>query len=231
MEGKDKLSIFIVIHNQESLDRFIELNGNPIIFTNVSYIHVGDAFLSDCYGLNIITAREYPYNIEKYKTLLTYTAWYLLSENNLVKTPYVGIFEYDVQLDLDIFKLHSNMNECTLIGFEPRPTDEDLYLKAIPDFVELLDVEELDKAMSATVWSATTNVIISVGFLNLFVNWFYTFIPEILEFKNHPHFHERAINVCAANLGDAETSERTIKYKFFPRTLSHKQLNSHKINL
>jgi hypothetical protein len=220
------LKIFVVCHSLEAYNYFLNLNG----FTGskdegITYLFVGTGYHSDLFKNKIrYICEDLPDNIEQHKTLLAYTAWYAIIKNNLADfTEFVGIFEYDCLLKDNLYKLEDKCELNTLIGFAPRTTQEYLYLDCIPDFVSLLSSEEIQKAKEKSVWNASTNCIISVSFLDMFVRWFGTFIPEIIKYKNHPHFHERAVNICAANMG--------LDYKFFPQYVIHFEERSHKIEL
>jgi hypothetical protein len=163
------------------------------------------------------------FNIEHYKTLLTFTAWYAIAKNaHMFKSDYVGLFEYDCEFKKDISELKSKLNDNTIIGFIERTTSEELYLPRIVNFVNLLPTKCIEKALQVPTWSATTNVIVPRKFLIDFVEWYEEFIPKLLQFKNHPHVHERAINIFAAN--------NSYNVHCYPEYLRHIQLNSHNID-
>ena len=70
-------------------------------------------------------------------------------------------------------------------------------------------------------WNTTTNFIMHKDFLIKFVDWYMEFIPEILQYEKHSHYHERAINIFAAKEG--------YKNEYIP-LIKHYQLCSHGIN-
>jgi len=223
---KNNLKLFIVCHSKESFNEFLVMNGLlGEKKENIIYLFVGDNDFSEIKTTaENYVCRNLPDNIEQYKSLLTFTAWYAIIKNNLFDfNDFVGIFEWDCVLKYDPQMLYDKCEINSIIGFAPRPTNEQLYLSSIPEFVALLSDEEKIKAMDKSVWNASTNCIISVSFLDLFVRWYMTFIPEILNHANHPHFHERALNVCAANM--------ELDYKFFPLFVKHLEKRSHKIEL
>jgi hypothetical protein len=224
---------FIVCHNLDSFKYFI--NNNKKIADKFIYITVGEdkEEISEIVSYNLNKRLYYKIaipclfleNIEIYKTLLSFTAWYYLSENELVESEYIGIFEYDT-----IFKenpgdnkfIFNQISPNSLIGFNRHELPNPLFLDLVPEFAKLLTNEEKKKALAMSYFSASSNLIMSLKFLHDFVNWYMQFIPKILDIPNHPHFHERAINVFAANNN----------YKIIISNIAeHQNLNSHKINL
>jgi hypothetical protein len=222
------LSIYIVCHDKASYELFRE-NNRDIDISKFKFILVGDydwvgeSFTEDS---NNIVASFLPDNIEKHKTLLTFTAWYSLIKNDLIKTKYVGVFEYDCVFKKDIFELEKDLDRNKLIGFYPVSTTC-LYLDLIPEFCKLLPKEYIEIAKKEKLWIASANMILPVWFMATFVYWYSKFIPQILQYPKHPHFHERAVNILAAEEGMISVSE--IYYE--QRYLIHQELRSHKIDL
>jgi hypothetical protein len=217
------LSIYIIYHDKTSFDLFQE-NNKHIDTSNFKFILVGDwdgigAIANDEH----IVACRYPNNIEKNKSLLTFTAWWLLAKNELVKTSHIGIFEYDVIFKQDIFELEEYLDKDTFIGFVPREVKDDaMYLDFIPKFCQLLEVEDVQKAKSKPLWSASTNCIIPEWFLFAFSSWYIGLVPKILDMPGHAHYHERALNILAANFD--------MEYVFKAEYVEHKGLMSHGID-
>ena len=96
-----------------------------------------------------------------------------------------------------------------------------MYLEWIPSFCNLLDPAHIKWAKAQDFWSATTNLIMPKWFLNMFVCWYAQYIPKILEMPGHAHYHERAVNVFAAN--------QYMDFEFHPEYIEHKELGSHGI--
>lgn len=213
-----KLEIYIVYHDQESFELF-QKNNEHIDTSRFKFILVGDYNQVGGYNHdNHIISSFLPDNIERFESLLTYTAWYSLCKNDLIKTDYVGIFEYDCIFKNDIFNIEKFLKEDSFIGFDPKMTSSRLYLDLIPEFCSLISENELSIAKQKGIWNATTNVVLPTNFLKNFVDWYKQFIPEILQYLKHSHFHERAVNIYAAN--------SNVNYSFFSYT-EHKRLNSH----
>jgi hypothetical protein len=225
----NNLEIYIVCHNRKSYELFKE-NNKSVDINKFKFILVGDEYNwrgeSFSNYQNKIIANFLPDNIERHKSLLTFTAWYALIKNNLINTEYVGVFEYDCILKRDIFEIEKDLNQNKLIGFYPVSTTH-LYLDLIPEFSNLLPFEYVDAAMKEKLWIASTNMILPVWFMAKFVDWYLQFIPEILQFEKHPHYHERAVNVFAAVNGIKGVSETYYEQRY----LIHQMLRSHKIKL
>jgi hypothetical protein len=81
----------------------------------------------------------------------------------------------------------------------------------------------LETANAQKYWLPTTNLIMPKQFLTEFVNWYMEFVPNIIKFKDHPHYHERAINVYAPNYG--------FKREVIENGIEHLQMNSHEFCL
>ena len=212
------LTNYIIFHDQKSFDYFSEIN--PSYKDEVSYIFVGEDKVFTING--VINPYFAKHNIEHYPSLLTFTAWYLLAKNDICKTDYIGLFEYDVE-----FLSNPNdieLSKDTIYGSMARnlPDKNGLYLESVPQFAKLLTSKEIEIARKQPFWNATSNFIVHKEFLIKFVDWYMQFIPEILGLKKHSHFHERAINVFAANNG----------YKNeYIQLINHYQVCSHGINL
>lgn len=208
-----RYSSFVVCHNQQSYDYF-RINNSHLDLSDFKFIQVGH---QPRINSDVIYALDYQDNIEQHKTLLAFTAWYLIAKNNLCETKFVGIFEYDVKFleNPNIFKF----DKMSIYGFLQRKLPDAMYLDCVPGYLNLLDAEDLNNAIKQPYWNATSNFIMPIDFLKMFVDWFMCMIPDILSHRNHSHYHERDVNVYAANKG--------YQNKTLP-ILQHAQLNSHK---
>jgi len=217
------LSVFIVYHDKASFDLFQE-NNKHIDTSKLKYILVGDwDGVGEIAHDNHIVAASLPNNLEKYKTLLAFTAWWGLTKNNLINTPYVGIFEYDVIFKKDIFELEEYLDQDSIIGFCPRQVKDDaMYLDLLPKFCELLEANHVVNAKAEPLWNASSNMIMPKWFTYGFVSWYINLMPELIKLPGHSHYHERAVNVFASNFD--------MKYTFKSEYLKHKQLMSHGID-
>ena len=219
---------YIIIHDQDSLDWFIQ--HNPDIWHKFEFILVGNKDYKNNFLIlsedksgrfKFHVAKDYPNNIENQSKLLAFTAWYLIANNDICKTEYVGLFEYDV-----IFNEYPDFipEENTIYGFCRRELPDEMYLKAVPDLRKLLYQDELHIAENLYGWNASSNFIISKEFLIEFVLWYYDFIIDydLLSHKLVSHYQERLVNFYAAI---CEYGNVSIDI------LTHKELLSHGIKL
>ena len=215
------LTNYIVFHDQKSFDLF-QIN-NPDIDTSIyNYIHVGtmmnfkplhEMLLKN--GFDVICESDYNLNLRFYTSLLTFTVWYLIAKNNICSTDFVGIFEYDVKFSREI---DIELKENTIYGINKRPLPDSMFLKSLPLLNHLMNFDE----KKIKYWNSSSNFIMPMEFLKKFVDWYMEIVPNILPEKSHPHYHERCVNIFAANNG---YSNETIE------GIEHLQLNSHGINL
>jgi hypothetical protein len=144
----------------------------------------------------------------------------VLTRNAIIKSKYVGIFEYDCEIKKDFFKL--NLKPDAIVGFLRRELPDDMYIESVPVLKSVLTEQEMVHAGKQGFWCPTTNFILPVRFLADFVAWYEVFIPQLLPVKNHPHAHERAIHVYAVNHG--------VEVEYAEDYLIHEQLCSHGVN-
>ena len=216
------IGYYVVCHDKDSYEYFKRLN--PATYDKFMVILVGDhkEVPSGMHGKTIV-AKLLKNNIENKKTLLTYTAWYALVFNDLIKDDFVGIFEYDCRISNELFKLSHTLKDNCIYGFRKRELPDMLFLDFIPEFVGLVASYVMDKVKGRDFWCPTSNVIMSRIFCVSFVMWYKKFMNKIINIPNHPHIHERAINLYAF--------WKDYNVVFIPQTVRHYQKCSHNIVL
>lgn len=233
------LGIFIVAHNQDLILEFEKKKPDDI---QVQYILVGEdpdysKLPEELFYFNLLIPYHFVDNIEHHKNLLTFTAWHFLSlvEKTGINMPfdYFGIFEYDIDILRPLSKLASVCNKNSIISFSPMEMKSPYFIDKVPGLVESIkkvyniDVPELIKRYSLStydrIWGVSTNFIINMEFLQGFVDWYSALIPEIMNYTNYSHFHERAIKIYSI-LNHYQTIYCT-------DYLKHKGLMSHNIEL
>lgn len=109
-----KIQTFIVIHDQDTLLDSLKYKKYDSI-ENLIFLFVGKGDTSKVKERkDIIICRDLEHNIEQYKHLVSYTAWYAVWKNNLCDddVDYVTFLEYDCVLHKNYFqKLKSILNQ------------------------------------------------------------------------------------------------------------------------
>jgi hypothetical protein len=202
------------VHNQDIIIAFEQEKKFYMLEGAYTYVFVGAGDYSKLAEIkNLIIARNLEKNIEDYKYLVDYTAWFALINNNIIKASTISLIQYDVSLN-EIFlneTLRASEQELPfIIGYKSDKMRS-------PDFIRKnMGWEPLRKAVKATHgydplwpilkaiwlgkdknWPCTNNICVSYDTLADFVNWFY---PVALEIGNIPavgHSFERSIKLYA----------------------------------
>lgn len=244
MNSKDKnIHIFIVAHNQELIvDFHHKINREFLSGVQYYYILVGEnpdtSYLRKFKEVDERTFTPYldANNIEKYRNLLTYTAWYYIANSNVFnfdQSDYIGIFEYDVSINRNMVNLTQYLEPDKLLSFIPMMMNDKVFLSSTPGLIKSIDkvfdvdikniINKYYSENKDELWGATTNHIMPFNFLCNFVDWYFKLIPEIFSYENYPHFHERAIKIYEILAGYSN--------HYMPEYLTHEQRNSHGIKL
>lgn len=225
---------YIFIHDQELLLEF-EKNKKFEQLKKPIYVFVGNKDCSKIEQLdNVIISRNYENNIEKYPLFTAFTGWFMLWKNNLIKSDYVTLIEYDVILNSYFEQTISKLliEDYDMVGYIPHRMDIYHYIKN-PDWVQSIftafkkvhkiDVErEIKYKINRnpdSLWSATNNITFKTDVFHEYMKWIEPIVYEIKEDRNCGHAQERAISFFY-----------TIKNKKIALTnglIKHFQLNSH----
>jgi len=190
--------IVFVCHNNNSIRNIIHYN-HYILF-------VGDQEINEEYITysKLIIARNLENNIEHEKKLLTFTAWYAISKNNLFNDyEYICVLEYDTYF-MDHFENnlihHCNLKSDFVISFF-ESTNKDLVnvdvdKNILQQFLLLKDEDE-NIVDEIELWGCSSNQCIHKIVLDNFVDWYYQdylFIKEN-DIVNLSYYHERLFMV------------------------------------
>lgn len=199
--------IFIVCHDYDIIIELEKLNHFKNL-NNYRYLLVGESKKTESLFLEkIIICEKLPNNIEKLNNLLTFTAWYAIAKNNLSKTDYVTIFEYDV----DVKKiLDFDLDNFDAIGYIEYLIDSEKSFRDYPPYIEeyvkKLKItnheQEIYNLYGSDKWACTTNFTLKMDFLKNFVDYYYNLIIEddIYHRVKQAHIHERMITMfCLIN--------------------------------
>lgn len=208
-------SVYIFIHSQELLDKLEKEQKFYKYFDTFTYVFLGDKKVETTIP-NIIIVRDYEYNIEQYPKLVTFTGWYCLVKNNLIKTDKVILLEYDIDLADNFFKKTIELLDMNdIVSYLKMGTDDINFYNQINEVLIKHDY----KIKDFFYWMVTTNIGIKTNTLIEIVN----LLHDKLEFikTNHRigHIFERMVSYFAFILDK--------KISFLEGYLGHMMLDSH----
>ncbi len=106
---KKEMDVFIICHDQEIIQE-IEQENRFSSLPSYTYLFVGDCPTEKIEHLNnLFVCRRLKHNIEQYKNLVSFTAWYAVSKNKLAKNKNVALLEYDSILSGDFYNVTRNV--------------------------------------------------------------------------------------------------------------------------
>ena len=236
INSKDDCDSFIFIHDQELVLLFEESKKFNNLYS-YQYVFLGDRPIDKIEHLsNVIIARNYEDNMEQYPKFTSYTGWYLLWKNNLIKTKFVNLFEYDIILDKNFAQHQIKFFEDSkqIIGYIPTSMNNyhfiinkdwnEHILESIKKHYRVDNLlgfySNLVNNNPQSVWSSTSNTTFRVDIFNDYMKWFQPIANDIKETKTSGHAHERSV-----------TYYSTINNKKIGITnglLQHVQMDSHK---
>jgi len=232
---KDESETFIFVHDQDLIIEFENKKKFSNLY-NYRYVFLGGRPIDKLGGYNnVIIARDYEGNLEQYPLFTSYTGWHCLWKNNLIKTKYVNLFEYDTLLNKNIDQFHTKLyNEnVEMIGYVPFPVAHFQFVQnpewnqhILPIIKEINKIDLLNyysKVLQKNpnaVWSSTSNTTFRVDIFNEYMKWFEPIADRIKETKTCGHAHERSITYFS--------HIKNKKMLVTNNILKHLQLDSHK---
>lgn len=229
------LSIYITVHDQDIVIDYEKSNKFSMLGNNYNYVFVGNRSTDKLNGIrNVIIARDLPDNIENYKYLVDFTAWYAIVKNNIVNSQYISLIQYDTSVSENFFtdtiekmkqKPHSILGYVPHLMRDRNFIKDNMGFKPLRDsikYVYNLDIMSLKNSANwkkDKYWPSTNNICLSSEILSDFVSWFTPVAIEIGNVMPAGHAFERAIKFyCLIN---------NIENIYARDTLRHFQLNSH----
>lgn len=235
INNKELSETFIFVHDQDIVLEFESSNKLSNLY-NYKYVFLGNRPTDKIENLsNLIIARNYEDNIEQYPLFTSYTGWYCLWKNNLIKTKYVNLFEYDTILNGNIDQFHTKFyeNDIEMIGYVPfpvrsyefvlNPNWNESVIPAIKEIHKFDLVEHYNKIVQSSpdsVWSSTSNTTFRKDIFDDYMKWFSPVANKIKDTKTCGHAHERSITYYSYH--------RKRKFVITKGLLQHLQLDSHK---
>jgi hypothetical protein len=200
-----KIETFIFVHDQniildfERVEKFKNIN-------NLKYVFVSNNPSDKIKDMkNVIIAKDYDNNIEKYnRTLLAYTGWHLIWKNKLSTADYINLFEYDIILSPNFQEELNKTIETVpdVVGYLPLISNSELFLKmehyagplvrSIVKNYNINPIEIIDN-LSPRIISVTFNHTLKKETFENFMKWMEPIVEDIKEEKMAGHFPERAL--------------------------------------
>jgi hypothetical protein len=229
------LEVIVTVHDQNIILAF-ESAGKYRHVPKYTYAFVG---AGDCDKIehlsNVIIVRNLPDNIEQYKNLVDFTAWYAFVKNNLIGSPYVALLQYDTAITDDFYtstvdKLQNKSD--FLLGYQFWEMMDENFLSnnvgAKPLFDALLDAYGVDlyQMIEAHIaqfgddgWPSSNNYATSHDVLRRYVQWLEPMISSLGPNLYSGHSIERSIKMFCMVAG--------INISYAADLAHHYQLNSH----
>ena len=233
------LTTYIICHDQE----IILLNIDSEKFQslgNVVFLFVGFNNHEKIQGLpNVIIVNKLKHNIERYPKFTAFTAWYAIWRNELCKTKYINLLEYDVNLkeDFSFFLKNYFTKSPKIINYFPvsmrnyhfidNPNWTSTLFEAIKSHYKI-DIENFIRSIISEnlkqnrepVWGTTNNVCFEYSFFKKYLTWFSPLVNYLKEDVNCGHAQERAVTFYSLI--------NKISPHFFQGQIEHLQMDSHK---
>jgi hypothetical protein len=225
------METFIFVHDENIILDYINANKFSKM-KNLKYVFVGNNEIEKIKNLdNVIICRDLPYNLENYPKLTSFTGWYALWKNNLIKSNSINLFEYDVNINDDI-EDHINFNLSlgyNVIGYvpilisEPNFIGQDHWISHLRSSLEKKYNVNLNNRMYSfphnKVITVTSNHSFNVNTFNEYMEWIEPMIDDVKLSNFSGHEVERSISIFYLL--------KNINYVFLPDLLYHFQFDSH----
>lgn len=207
------VTVVFVCHDDQSIEHVLPYGFQILL--------VGNRVIREEYKSKVIMVRDLPHQIEDEPKLLSFTAWYAISKNQLFPDyTHICILEWDVVLD------HKFLHQLT----EAIPRDAISFIEVDHSFLLDMNIyiadyylknKGIEYVFSNRRWGASTNHCISRSLLDKFVDWYF---PSCLQIKELDHvkfswYHERMYMIFL--------DTQNINYHMV-NGLTHLFLNSHK---
>lgn len=225
----NEIETFVFIHDQDILLRLINSQKYKN-FDKLTWVFLGNKNTNKLNNVsNIIIAKDLNENIEQYPKLTSFTGWYALCKNNLIKSDYINLFEYDIMFNENFYSVKIDKNKNDFVGYFPMSItdpvfiDMDIYIKPLLDSLfskTNVDIKSIINLLPKNnLWASSSNSTWNTDTLNNYVNWFEQFLNDIIDNKYCGHMFERSISFYHII--------KQIKVLLTNGLMLHLQINSH----
>ena len=229
------LEIVITVHDQKIVLEFERL-GKYSDIPKYTYAFVG---MGNCELIrhlrNVIVVRDLPDNIEQYKNLVDFTAWYAFAKNSLIQSKFVALLQYDTAISPKFYEqtlAYLTKEPAKMLGYQKWPILDANFIENNVGAAPLADalrvaydadlyqlVERHVEAKGDIGWPSSNNLAMSSKLLSEFVDWFSPMIQLLGPNLYSGHSFERSMKIfCILN---------NVENLYAPQLAHHYQLNSH----
>jgi len=224
------IETFIFVHDQKIILDFIK-NDKFKNLPNLKFLFLGSGEIDKIRDLqNVIISRELEYNIENYPKLTSFTGWYSIWKNNLSKSDFINLFEYDITISENFNETQNKkLIKNTILGYIPFSPHNHNFIGHSPWIYELgqsiqkkynINIKEFLKSVpNDFICSMTSNHTFDIGTFKKYMEWMEPMIDDIKISNFSGHMTERSISLFYILNG--------VKSVVIPNVLFHFQLNSH----
>jgi len=225
------METFIFVHDENIIIDYINAEKFTSL-TNVKYVFVGNKESEKIKNLeNVIICNELEHNLEDYPKMTSFTGWYALWKNNLIKSDRINLFEYDVNL-VDSIKSNIEFNfdlGYKIIGYIPLSVFDHNFISqkqwishlqsSIQKYYNINLVDFVNTLPQDKIITVTSNHSFTINFFNEYMEWIEPMIDDIKSSNFSGHEVERSISIFYLL--------KNINYVFLPNLLHHFQFDSH----
>lgn len=225
------ISNYIFIHDQEIVLDYINKNK----FSNLedfNWVFLGNRPVDKISNLkNLIVAKNLKYNIEHIPKLTSFTGWFALYKNDLLKSDYVNLLEYDINFGDEFINSNKKLisQDFDFIGYFPMSISDVVYVEyrqysgtLVESINKKTNIDILDLILNLkkdTSWSSSSNSTWRTDVLKNYIDWFMNFIDDIENDIYSGHMFERSISFYYFI--------NNLKVFLINGLMMHAQLNSH----
>lgn len=233
------ITTFIICHDENIIKQNIESKKYDSL-GNVKFMFVGkNEFSNDEEYGNVIIVKDLPFNIEEYPNFTAFTAWYAIWRNNLCKTKYLNLLEYDTNItdNYSYFLKSMLSSNPKVISYFPMSMRNYHFIQN-PDWVTSIfngikKVYKIDmynymtniinnsiKQNHEPIWTTTNNVCFEKSTFDKYMKWIAPLVGYMKYDINAGHNQERALTFF--------TILNKIPISYYIDEIEHVQADSHK---
>lgn len=229
------LDVIITVHDQQIIidfEKFKKYRNLP----KYRYAFVGNGEYDMIKNFsNVVVIREQKHNIEHYKNLVDFTAWYAVARNKLTNSDFIALLQYDTAISHDFYVKTLDLvtkYPDRIIGYQEWPILDENFIDNNVGYQPLADalaatygvelrslVDNYIARSEDRSWPSSNNLAMSTILLTKYVDWVLPMIDQLGPDTYSGHSVERSVKIYCIIAG--------IINMYAPELAHHYQLNSH----